>query len=715
MSTESKPKTSVSTASEAATTSSDAAADQLKKQFSNLFGFFTKMSTDVTSSSTNLTNSLFQKGPGGFLEALAKKVEEKFKPLNDNKITKTTEKEKSSKETGDKSHRENGNHEIKSVEKEKSSKEKGDKSHRENPPKQVLKEVNIQQENKKPQSTKANPTNAPVAKYNSFQDLFGSISTFISHTATSIQTSSSNVYKTLQTGIDLNARVKSGFKPSLIKAEARKSAMDSATKKRLEEARKMKENFEKQLRSLDQEIGALEKGENLHTDEGSNRSRQNVDGQTKKAFRINSQKSSRENGEKVTGAANQPKPAKKVLGPLEDVKPAGKKWQEGEKVIKTVSSQPLYLRMEKEFLQNVVFPELETRKEKLKIKREFYKPIEDKELREHALKYEERKKNLMHNEIPEKLAPLNFVKSNAYKKVLEQDKEEKTKSDQKAGELKQRKEKQQQYAKIVKEMYFPKSDPKDDLLSKENLQEIIARSQKAELLPIMTSTTKESNTGPKLQLKKKRPSQDISPNVITEESPERSYIPHAFLKRKPGQKVHISPPVVESVAREAKVDTILPREGLDEEQIEVKPPKKLYEKKPRVVSMSPKRIEKKAFEQGEDEVKADILEPELAKKSYPNYLADVRKNRIEQEKKTGKGKYGQWEKHLKNKGMTQQEKVMNILDDINRMEFQAKKKESKLRRHDPAKEFQPLELEDDVGEMYLESIKAKLAIIKDLA
>jgi len=134
-------------------------------------------------------------------------------------------------------------------------------------------------------------------------------------------------------------------------------------------------------------------------------------------------------------------------------------------------------------------------------------------------------------------------------------------------------------------------------------------------------------------------------------------------------------------------------------------PNKAHQK---ITSISPKRIEKS---KSPENPSRNELEP--VKKPYANYLVEVRKKRIEEEKKGIKVKYAQWEKHLKAQGVSHKEKVMNILDDVNRIEHQVKMKEEKLKSLGVNKHEEPFDLQDQVGDMYLQSIRAKLAILKD--
>jgi len=69
---------------------------------------------------------------------------------------------------------------------------------------------------------------------------------------------------------------------------------------------------------------------------------------------------------------------------------------------------------------------------------------------------------------------------------------------------------------------------------------------------------------------------------------------------------------------------------------------------------------------------------EALKHRYPNYLDDLKKKRNDLEAKGIKVKHNKWERYLNNDRMTAEQKISSILDDIDRMEVEAKRKESKI-------------------------------------
>ena len=102
---------------------------------------------------------------------------------------------------------------------------------------------------------------------------------------------------------------------------------------------------------------------------------------------------------------------------------------------------------------------------------------------------------------------------------------------------------------------------------------------------------------------------------------------------------------------------------------------------------------------------------ETGTKVYTNYLEEVKRKRMEQEKKGIKAKHGNWESVLKSSELTKNEKVSIAIDDISRIDHQAKIKEERLKQHLIPKNLEREDLEDQVTDLYLEAIRAKLAIV----
>ena len=96
-------------------------------------------------------------------------------------------------------------------------------------------------------------------------------------------------------------------------------------------------------------------------------------------------------------------------------------------------SQRLYMKMEKKYIENVVYPELEKRKEALKQKKTLYKPIEREEINEHAARYNEVLQRQRMNRAIAKMEKetdhhtTKIIKTPLLQKVLDYEEEEKSK------------------------------------------------------------------------------------------------------------------------------------------------------------------------------------------------------------------------------------------------------------------------------------------------
>lgn len=95
----------------------------------------------------------------------------------------------------------------------------------------------------------------------------------------------------------------------------------------------------------------------------------------------------------------------------------------------------------------------------------------------------------------------------------------------------------------------------------------------------------------------------------------------------------------------------------------------------------------------------------------PNYIADLRKQNCELEKNGVKLKKDchNWERYLKDSNMNKNEKYDSVLNRAQIMENQAKMKE-KVAMVAGA----DFETEDEINNLYAESIKAKLALLENL-
>eukprot|EP00330_Aristerostoma_sp_ATCC50986_P005396 CAMPEP_0114580426 /NCGR_PEP_ID=MMETSP0125-20121206/4717_1 /TAXON_ID=485358 ORGANISM="Aristerostoma sp., Strain ATCC 50986" /NCGR_SAMPLE_ID=MMETSP0125 /ASSEMBLY_ACC=CAM_ASM_000245 /LENGTH=413 /DNA_ID=CAMNT_0001771987 /DNA_START=961 /DNA_END=2202 /DNA_ORIENTATION=- len=150
--------------------------------------------------------------------------------------------------------------------------------------------------------------------------------------------------------------------------------------------------------------------------------------------------------------------------------------------------EPLYKRMEKKYKEEILLPEIERREKELQNRKKKYKPFGDNELDQYAHKQEiDSKKqfllkqaNRYENQEGVQHRNKKYYRSPIWKKVKEVDEEFKAHDHKASLERKMLRDKQRQYGKLVKEMYYPKVDDEKRSLSRKNLQEVLAKSEKSQ-------------------------------------------------------------------------------------------------------------------------------------------------------------------------------------------------------------------------------------------
>lgn len=140
----------------------------------------------------------------------------------------------------------------------------------------------------------------------------------------------------------------------------------------------------------------------------------------------------------------------------------------GEKEFREViSNKPLYLKIEENYEEQVLMPELEKKKAELARKREFLQPIRRSEILDHMKKYQETAiESQVRREIQIKNKQLEFkynssacaMKSRFTDRVLEEEKKKKEEMEKAGHDRIQLVEKKKKYADIVKEMFVPSID-----------------------------------------------------------------------------------------------------------------------------------------------------------------------------------------------------------------------------------------------------------------
>ena len=439
-------------------------------------------------------------------------------------------------------------------------------------------------------------------------------------------------------------------------------------------------------------------------------------------------------------------------------------FQKDREISKDKREVPLFKKIEENSeKQNLV--ELERRKKLLQERRELYKPINDIELKEHAEKHEhDMKVKLLHkkqeqiignNQQISSLKP-HLYKSKFHSLIKDKDEVEKTKEFKEKEDKKSMKEKQSQYSQVVKELYFPKINREKESVSKDIIRNIVIKAGQAEEYkediihkPYKIRIKKQFKIHSKRELlsRNSNDKNDIkTPNHSDGESksneftnPNISYDDNKGTKKLNvhtdtdqnhiNKKVHqvakaanitshdaketnadtenefiISPEINESPIKFKAFDAIIKSPGLryvevNEQKIKTKQSVRSSTKNTSMSFKSkPLNLKKPEEKQTQEESFSGF--------EYPNYLEDMKKKRLEQEKQ-GILPKNQWEKALKDNKLSYKDKVDNILFDAKRLEQKAKRKEE-VRKSG----FSNDDNDDDINDIYMESIKAKLAVLQ---
>lgn len=357
--------------------------------------------------------------------------------------------------------------------------------------------------------------------------------------------------------------------------------------------------------------------------------------------------------------------------------------------------------------------ELERRKKALAERREFYRPFKDKELVEFGLKYQSDKKFIELEKKKEhsddskaKIMATKKYESKLLKQVQEYDEELKTAEEKKELERKILQEKKIQYAKAVKDMYLPKINKERASIMQDNIKSIIERAEAIESYDNYWRGKQKrpfkSKRNPKALL--------LDPEEGHSSGGENKYSSKDFYNKTMGSKESTIERNADSVgARESLKDAFLPKSQGHSTTSKKKPG--VFKITGKVTKKSPKRDEELGGEKAQD----DHPDETQAKKNYPNYIVELKKKREEDEKKGLKLKKQPWERHLKDNKLTYAEKVSYVLEDVKSIEEMAKEKEAWLKRNAKVgAKKDTKEEQDQVDDMYIDSIKAKIEVLRGI-
>lgn len=365
----------------------------------------------------------------------------------------------------------------------------------------------------------------------------------------------------------------------------------------------------------------------------------------------------------------------------------------------SVKHMPLYKQME-QYGQEIQMHEFEQRKKLLAERRQLYRPFQEGELDRYGQKYEgnkkfyelEKKKEVIEDNKARIMANNNKKFSSKFtKKVIEYDEQIRSLDMQKANQRKALVERMQQYSKAVKDVYLPQIHRDDDLLLPKNIKSVI---EKAEALGSYDNYW----AGKKKYPMKIRMSPRIGRKIRDEEIGAEHHRSRDYANESKGSSLERSPdsepPIRSSMAGSlvSKSQRLVPsKAGVAHSRSTDK-----------AGPFSPSHLENQSIQQDEP------VEP---KKVYPNYIEELKKQRMEMEKKGLKYKKQTWEKHLQDDKLSYYEKVNFVLDDLKAMEEKAKEKENWLRENKKLGSKYSKEEEEEVDDLYAEAIRAKIAVL----
>ncbi|CAG9328229.1 unnamed protein product [Blepharisma stoltei] len=135
---------------------------------------------------------------------------------------------------------------------------------------------------------------------------------------------------------------------------------------------------------------------------------------------------------------------------------------------KVISEKPLYKKIQENYQQEILMPELEKKKAELAKKRNLFKPLDRYDILEHSKNHDElmreseerRKQNIRNRSLEYKMNAASLsLKTRFTDVILEEEKKKKEELEKQEIIKKSLYEKKQQYAEIVKEMFQPTVDP----------------------------------------------------------------------------------------------------------------------------------------------------------------------------------------------------------------------------------------------------------------
>eukprot|EP00347_Sterkiella_histriomuscorum_P004265 403361109 len=174
------------------------------------------------------------------------------------------------------------------------------------------------------------------------------------------------------------------------------------------------------------------------------------------------------------------------------------------KVKHVINAQPLYKQFEEKYQKEVEMPHLELKKKQLEELRNFYKPIQRQDLQEHALKYEQirsvkqeesrKQRDISIKAERDHQANLRYkLKDNLNLSVIQDSK--KVEEELINAERKKYVDKVKNYAKQVKDMYFPKVSEAKQIELEQRKEQLRSQNIRRSMADLKVNSSVDASNG----------------------------------------------------------------------------------------------------------------------------------------------------------------------------------------------------------------------------
>eukprot|EP00825_Cyclidium_porcatum_P029748 TRINITY_DN3168_c0_g1_i6.p1 TRINITY_DN3168_c0_g1~~TRINITY_DN3168_c0_g1_i6.p1 ORF type:complete len:426 (-),score=106.66 TRINITY_DN3168_c0_g1_i6:224-1501(-) len=369
---------------------------------------------------------------------------------------------------------------------------------------------------------------------------------------------------------------------------------------------------------------------------------------------------------------------------------------EFKKIYKQFTVQkPLFSRINEEYAQKTIMPQLEERKQKLQKLRELYKPQQD-EIVEHMKKYDEFQKQMKQRiqaktPFTDRSYEMKAYSSKAKESVFNQDKIEKLQLKQQAEDKRSRIEKVKQFKQLLKDQFQPKIDQNKVLEMKaiidklQNKHKTVKRIRNRKQIEEDLLANRINNSVDDKLIQEKDDNGTDKPQNISyfEELQQPSYeevrnIGHKYLQYSKQRAKKDK----EKDTNNNNDNQICNNNNNSNNSLQIK-----------------KEIELNTRQH------ASIL--------YKNYLKDLRLNIKSQERRSAASMID-WEKDLNQKDLKINEKLELVLNKVHKLDNAARLKEKKI-EYMNGDQFSWMEDQSQLEDYYVQSIKAKIALLKQFS